>query len=52
MAQQPYAEVDPFEMAAYLQEGFRIAQPLNCPNELYVILFYTLSTFIKTAQLP
>lgn len=38
MAQQPYAEVDPFEMAAYLQEGFRIAQPLNCPNELFAIM--------------
>lgn len=34
MAHQPYAEVDPFEMAAYLLDGFRMAQPINCPNEL------------------
>lgn len=34
LALQPYADVDPFEMAGYLKEGFRIAQPLNCPDEL------------------
>ena len=36
LAQQPYADVDPFEMATYLKEGFRIAQPINCPDELLV----------------
>ena len=35
-AQQPYHDIDPFEMAAYLQEGYRLAQPINCPDELYV----------------
>ena len=39
LAQQPYADVDPFEMATYLKEGFRIAQPINCPDELWVLLF-------------
>ena len=34
LGQQPYADIDPFEMAAYLQEGYRIAQPHNCPDEL------------------
>jgi hypothetical protein len=34
LGQQPYADVDPFEMAAYLREGYRIAQPMNCPDEL------------------
>jgi Protein tyrosine and serine/threonine kinase len=34
LAQQPYLEVDPFEMAAYLRDGYRLAQPLNCPDEL------------------
>lgn len=34
LAQQPYAEVDPFEMADYLRDGYRLAQPVNCPDEL------------------
>ena len=34
LGQIPYAEIDPFEMAAYLREGYRIAQPMNCPDEL------------------
>lgn len=36
LAQQPYAEVDPFEMAEYLRDGYRLVQPINCPDELYV----------------
>ncbi|XP_042874288.1 tyrosine-protein kinase Dnt-like isoform X3 [Penaeus japonicus] len=35
LAQQPYIEVDPFEMAAYLRDGYRLAQPQNCPDELF-----------------
>jgi len=31
---QPYAEVDPFEMAAYLETGYRLTQPHNCPSDL------------------
>nr|XP_022339285.1 tyrosine-protein kinase RYK-like isoform X1 [Crassostrea virginica] len=38
LAQQPYSEVDSFEMAAYLREGYRIAQPINCPDELYSMM--------------
>lgn len=34
LAQQPYVEIDPFEMAAYLKDGYRLAQPVNCPDEL------------------
>jgi hypothetical protein len=34
LAQQPYVEVDPFEMAAYLRDGYRLSQPINCPDEL------------------
>ena len=33
-AQQPYSEVDPFEMAAYLRDGYRLTQPHNCPDDL------------------
>lgn len=34
MAQQPYSDVDPFEMCTYLRNGFRLGQPLGCPDEL------------------
>lgn len=34
LAQQPYVEIDPFEIAAYLRDGYRLAQPVNCPDEL------------------
>lgn len=34
LAQQPYVEIDPFEMEAYLKDGYRLAQPVNCPDEL------------------
>lgn len=34
LAQQPYIEIDPFEMASYLKDGYRLAQPINCPDEL------------------
>jgi len=34
LAQQPYADVDPFEMAAYLEDGYRLAQPHNWPSDL------------------
>ncbi|XP_033760964.1 tyrosine-protein kinase RYK-like [Pecten maximus] len=38
VGQQPYADIDPFEMAAYLREGYRIAQPINCPDELFSVM--------------
>ena len=43
LAQQPYLEVDPFEMAAYLRDGYRLTQPVNCPDELYGYLFIYLN---------
>lgn len=44
LGQIPYAEIDPFEMAAYLREGYRIAQPMNCPDELFTVLAYCWNT--------
>jgi RYK receptor-like tyrosine kinase len=37
-AQQPFPDIDPFEMEAYLAEGFRLHQPLNCPDQLYTVM--------------
>jgi len=34
LGQQPYADVDPFEMVTYLLHGYRMCQPVHCPNEL------------------
>lgn len=39
-AKQPYNEVDPFEMEHYLRDGYRLAQPYNCPDELFTIMAY------------
>lgn len=38
LCQQPYADIDPFEMSAYLQDGFRLNQPVNCPDELFTVM--------------
>ncbi|NP_001161648.1 Ryk-like tyrosine kinase [Saccoglossus kowalevskii] len=38
LGQTPYADVDPFEMAAYLKNGYRMAQPANCPDELFSVM--------------
>ncbi|XP_050313715.1 tyrosine-protein kinase Dnt [Anthonomus grandis grandis] len=40
LAQQPYIEIDPFEVAAYLKDGYRLAQPINCPDELFAVMAY------------
>jgi len=37
-AQQPFSEVDPFEIEDYLTGGYRLHQPLNCPDQLYSVL--------------
>ena len=37
-AQQPFPDVDPFEMETYLMEGFRLHQPVNCPDQLYTVI--------------
>lgn len=47
LAQQPYAEVDPFEMAEYLRNGYRLIQPVNCPDELFGTMAYCWSTSPK-----
>lgn len=38
LCQQPYADIDPFEMSAYLLDGFRLTQPVNCPDELFTVM--------------
>ncbi|XP_075223935.1 tyrosine-protein kinase Dnt-like isoform X2 [Lycorma delicatula] len=38
LGQQPFAEVDPFEVAAYLRDGYRLSQPPNCPDELFDVM--------------
>jgi len=40
LAQQPYAEIDPFEVSHVLKDGYRLTQPVNCPDELYAIMAY------------
>ena len=41
-AQQPFSEVDPFEIEDYLTGGYRLHQPLNCPDQLYSVLVSSL----------
>lgn len=36
LAQQPFMEIDPFEVGRVLRDGYRLTQPINCPDELYV----------------
>uniref|UniRef100_A0A1B0GND1 Uncharacterized protein n=1 Tax=Phlebotomus papatasi TaxID=29031 RepID=A0A1B0GND1_PHLPP len=31
-------EVDPFELEAYLRDGYRLSQPVNCPDEFYTVM--------------
>ncbi|XP_068968002.1 tyrosine-protein kinase Dnt-like isoform X1 [Bombus flavifrons] len=38
MGQQPYVEVDPFEMMACLRDGYRLAQPRPCPDEFFAVM--------------
>lgn len=35
LGQQPYEEIDPYEMDLYLKDGYRLAQPTNCPDDLF-----------------
>lgn len=37
--QQPYVDVDPEEMSVVLEQGHRLAQPYNCPDELYGVMY-------------
>ncbi|XP_065222259.1 tyrosine-protein kinase Dnt [Planococcus citri] len=40
LGQQPYVEVDPFEVEHYLKDGYRLSQPVNCPDELFAVMAY------------
>ncbi|XP_064106751.1 tyrosine-protein kinase Drl-like [Macrobrachium nipponense] len=40
LAQQPYVEVAGCEMEEYLRDGYRLAQPLNCPDDLYKVMAF------------
>ena len=40
LAASPYAEISPNKMAAYLAGGFRLSQPVNCPDEFFAIMAY------------
>ncbi|XP_053647694.2 tyrosine-protein kinase Dnt isoform X2 [Cherax quadricarinatus] len=44
LGQQPYAEIDPFEMSAVLRQGVRLAQPINCPDELFKAMTFCWTT--------
>lgn len=34
LARQPYQEIVDDEMEQFLRDGYRLAQPINCPDEL------------------
>uniref|UniRef100_A0A2K6BJH1 receptor protein-tyrosine kinase n=1 Tax=Macaca nemestrina TaxID=9545 RepID=A0A2K6BJH1_MACNE len=38
LGQMAYVDADPFEMAAYLKDGYRITQPINCPDEPFAVM--------------
>ncbi|XP_039270998.2 tyrosine-protein kinase RYK-like [Styela clava] len=38
LAAMPYNDIDDFEMSVYLRDGFRLSQPINCPDHLYAIM--------------
>ncbi|VDK60810.1 unnamed protein product [Anisakis simplex] len=38
-AQQPYVDVDPDEMILILEQGQRLVQPYNCPDDLYNVMY-------------
>ncbi|CAL4144161.1 unnamed protein product [Meganyctiphanes norvegica] len=40
LANQPYVEVATCEMSDYLRDGYRLSQPLNCPNDLYKVMAF------------
>lgn len=40
LARQPYQEVVNDDMEHFLSEGYRLAQPVNCPDELFAILAF------------
>lgn len=34
LAQQPYSEIDHADLFSFLKMGYRLSQPVNCPDEL------------------
>lgn len=40
LAEQPYADVDAFEMSSYLRCGYRLLQPKSCPDELFAVMAF------------
>lgn len=44
LGQQPYAEIDPFEISTVLRQGVRLAQPINCPDELFKAMTFCWTT--------
>ncbi|CAG9855048.1 unnamed protein product [Phyllotreta striolata] len=50
MALQPYVDVDPFEITTYLKKGYRLSQPLGCPDELFAVMTYCWMT--STTERP
>ncbi|XP_068146176.1 LOW QUALITY PROTEIN: tyrosine-protein kinase Dnt [Drosophila tropicalis] len=38
LAQMPHEEVDIFELTNYLAAGFRLEQPVNCPDEFFTVM--------------
>ncbi|XP_017476252.1 PREDICTED: tyrosine-protein kinase RYK isoform X2 [Rhagoletis zephyria] len=38
LALTPFEEVDIFELSAYLSDGFRLGQPINCPDEFFTVM--------------
>ncbi|KAG5674793.1 hypothetical protein PVAND_004741 [Polypedilum vanderplanki] len=40
LAKSPYNDIDAFEIENYLRDGYRLAQPANCPDELFTIMAY------------
>ncbi|XP_050423962.1 tyrosine-protein kinase Dnt-like isoform X2 [Adelges cooleyi] len=35
LGSQPYANIDPYDLSLYLQDGYRLSQPINCPDDLF-----------------
>ncbi|CAH1153722.1 unnamed protein product [Phaedon cochleariae] len=40
LAQQPFSDVDPFEMSTFLRNGLRLGQPVGCPDQLFAVMTY------------
>ncbi|XP_055858556.1 tyrosine-protein kinase Drl isoform X1 [Episyrphus balteatus] len=38
LATIPFEEVDIFELTPYLMDGFRLGQPINCPDEFFTVM--------------